>query len=130
MIRIAIIGVICIVGGATPSLSAAEIIVVESKETTAADIPLSFELQKTTWNDEKVRIWGKVTNSGKATYKFVKVIFSSFDKDGKFLGRDTWHCDPDVIGPKQVGYVDDRFLETEGRRPAKIEFRVLGDFAK
>jgi hypothetical protein len=105
-----------------------EVIVVESKDVTSKDIPLKFELQKTTWDGGQgmIRIWGKVSNDSKTPYEFVQLSFTAYDKDGKFIGRKQWVCNPANVGTRQVGYIDDDFIETEGRKPFKIEFKVLG----
>ncbi len=107
-----------------------EVIVVEAVEKTAADIPLKFEVQKTTWKYGRLYIWGKVSNPSDTVFDFVRVNFTCTDKAGNFLGRGTWHCDPYLIGPKEVGYIDDKHLETEKRKPAKVEYKVVGKSKK
>lgn len=106
---------------------AAEVVVVESKDQTSKDLKLKFELEKTTWDDETLNIWGTVENTGKVKYKYVQVIFTCKDKNKKFLGRNTWFVEPEDIGKGEVGYIEEKFVETEGRKPAILEWKVIGE---
>lgn len=106
---------------------AAEVVVVESKDQTSKDLKLKFELEKTTWDDETLNIWGTVENTGKVKYKYVQVIFTCKDKNKKFLGRNTWFVEPEDIGKGEVSYIEEKFVETEGRKPAILEWKVIGE---
>lgn len=114
---------ICLVSSA----KSAELIVVESEDQTSKDLPLKFELEKTTWEFDTFQIWGKVENTGKAKYKFVRVTFTCKDKDKKFLGRKSWFVDPSEIGKDEVSYIEGSHVETEGRKPAIVEWKVTGE---
>ena len=112
-----ILSLVCVAG---------ELIVVKSKNTTSEDIPLQFKLEKTKWDGDKIKIWGTVKNTGKIRYEYVKVIFTVRDSKGKFIGRNSWYAEPNTIGLGQVGYIEDDFVECEGRKPSKIEYSVVG----
>jgi hypothetical protein len=104
-----------------------EIAVVKSSAQTSSDIPLSFTFEKAKWENNKLYIWGTVKNTSNRTYKFVKVVFTVKDKDNKFISRRSWYVDPTTIEPGKVGYIENHHVECEGKRPAKIEYSVLGE---
>ena len=95
-------------------------------DVTSEDIGLTFQFEKTTFDGTNPNFWGKVTNTSKQKYEYVKVIFTAYDNNGEFLGRHTWFCEPSEIGPGQVGYIEDKFVRTEGRRPVRIVPKVIG----
>lgn len=105
---------------------AGELISVKSKDVTSMDIPIRFILEKTTWREGKVAIWGAAKNNSTGTYNFVRVIFTVRDDNGNFIGRNTCYAEPSSIGPNQVGYIEDGHVDCEGRRPSIIEFSVIG----
>lgn len=109
--------------------NAGDVVVVESKDHTSKDIGLKFELEKTTWDTDikTLKLWGTVENTGEVKYRSVQVIFTARDKNKEFLGRNSWFVAPDNIGHEEVGYIDDKFIETEGRKPAIVEFKVVGE---
>ena len=104
---------------------AGEIIVTQSTDVTSKDVPLKFELEKTVWDGQMVHIWGKVSDAGSTKYETVRVVFTAKDASGKFLGRRTWFVDPSDIGPGQVGYIEDKFVDCDGQKPSKIEYSVV-----
>jgi len=110
---------------ACTTLFAAEIIQLKNKLTTSNDVPLSFVLEKSTFDGSKTRVWGAVHNNTNETYNRLRVSFTVRDKSGKFLGRSSWSLEPDTVGPGQVGYINDKFIECEGRRPSTIETSVM-----
>jgi hypothetical protein len=103
--------------------------VVRGEDKTSADIPLLLELEKTMWTGTDVRLWGTVRNRGATSFRFVRVILTARDSRGQFIGRNTWFAQPSAVGPGQVGYIEGVFVECEGRRPAVIEFSVVGERA-
>lgn len=120
-ILVCALGVVCL---------GAEVISTKSKDSTSKDIPLTFTMEKTTWDGKDINIWGKVRNSGTATYKHVKIVLTAKDERGEFLGRNSWTTEPDELGPGQVGLIDSKFVECEKRKPAQIEFQVIGDVSR
>ena len=110
----------------TSAAFAGELFATRSKDMTSKDISLKFVLEKTTWDEEDVLIWGTVENTGTAKYRAVQVVFTVRDARGKFIGRHTWYVEPDEIGPEQVGYIEQKHVYCEGRKPSQIEFSVIG----
>ena len=106
---------------------AAQLITTKSKDATSKDIPLQFKLEKTTWERDNIYIWGTVKNTGQVKYRYVEVVVTAKDARGKFIGRRSWFVEPDDIGPGQVGYTEKQHVECEGRKPALLEYSVLGD---
>jgi hypothetical protein len=109
------------------AVNAAELITTQSADVTSKDLPLKFVLEKTTWDRDDILIWGTVKNTGSAKYRIVKVIFTVRTPKGEFIGRKTWHVEPNEVGPRQVGYIEKKFVECEGRKPSKIEYSVIGE---
>jgi len=122
-ILIAVLGAILLTSG----VFAGQLLVTKSKDVTSKDIPLKFTLEKTTWDGDDVKLWGTVKNTGNVKYTSVRVIFTARDAKGKFIGRNSWYIDPTDIGPGQVGYIEDKFVQCEGRRPTSVEFSVIGE---
>jgi len=112
---------------ASSSALAAEIIITESADVTSKDLPLKFTLEKTTWRRDHIYIFGTVKNTGTTKYRYVQVIFTVKDAEGKFIGRRTVFVSPFDIGPGQVGYIEGSFVECEGRKPSKVEYSVIGE---
>ena len=105
---------------------AENLVVVSSSDKTSKDIPLKFELEKTVWDGEDLKVWGVVSNNSNGSYKFVKVIFTARDYEDRFIGRQSWHVDPSGIGQNEVGYIEGKHIGCEGRRPDRLEFSVVG----
>jgi hypothetical protein len=106
---------------------AAQPVVTRSKDITSKDIPLKFKVEKTTWDGTDIRIWGTVKNTGQVKYRSVKLIFTTKDAHGKFIGRNSWFADPSEMESGQVGYIEDKFVECDGARPALLEYSVIGE---
>jgi hypothetical protein len=106
---------------------AGELITTQSKDVTSKDVPLKFVLEKTTWDGTDINIWGTVKNTEKTKYRYVKVIFTAKDADGKFIGRQSWYTEPLEIGEGQVGYIEDKHIRCEKRKPSQIEYSVIGE---
>ncbi|MGK0291448.1 MAG: hypothetical protein ACI86H_002916 [bacterium] len=103
---------------------AGELIVIKSKNKTSTDISLEFVMEKTRWDGEDINVWGTVKNTGTKTYKMVRVMFTARDKNGRFIGRNDRFTDPKTIGPGQVGYIVNKHIECDRRRPKILEFKV------
>jgi hypothetical protein len=119
--------IVVLLFAAPSNVARAELIVVESKDVTSKDVPVKFTLERTSWKYDSLVVWGKVQNGGTRKYGFVKVLITALDKDKKFLGRIEVFCDPHSLDKGQVGYITQAILDTEERRPAAIEVKVLGD---
>ena len=106
---------------------AGEILQVKSKDKTSANIPLKFTFEKTKWDGDDIWVWGTISNQTNKTYKSVYVIFTARGHSGKFIGRKTCRAKPPEIAPGQVGYIEKRYIDCEGRKPISIEFMVIND---
>lgn len=102
------------------------IYVTKSQDTTSSALPLSYVEQKTTFDGRRVQMTGTVKNTGSVRYKWVKVIFTASRSSGGFIQRDYTYADPKEIGPGQIGFVKCT-INTDGERPGKIEWLVMGD---
>lgn len=127
MTRLSVVSVVILFGASLCRAAAGWPVFVENSDRTSRDIPLKFELQKVVWDNNHINVWGKVTNPSNRPYKYVEVSFTALDESGNFLGRNGWYCEPGNINPGEVGYIDDKFIASEGRLPAKIEYKVFGE---
>lgn len=102
-----------------------DVSVLPSKNKTSADIPLTFELERTEWAEgvKQLQLWGTVRNTGKKTFDLVTVIVAAYDSSGKFLGREIKYADPSLIKPGQVSYVNG-FINTGKQLPVRLEYTV------
>ena len=107
-------------------LSLGAVVSIKDKDKTSKDIPLKFELQKTTWDGDDINIWGKVKNTGSKPYKYVQVVLSAY-KGSKFIGRNIWCVTPRTLKKGNVGYLDKVHVYCEKRKPTRIEYKVLGE---
>lgn len=105
-----------------------EVVVLESKDETSADIPMSFKVEKTNWDESMgwLYVWGTVTNTGNKAYSYVKVTITARDSKGGLVTRKSIYTAPRDIGPGQVGYVERSPLQCDGVKPVKIEVKVTG----
>jgi hypothetical protein len=106
---------------------AEKIIVLKSEKKTSNDIPLEFILEKTKWDGTDIWIWGSVENTASNTFENVKVIFTVKGSAGKFIGRKSWDTDPPRIKPGQIGFIDERFVRCERKKPSYIEYNVTAE---
>jgi hypothetical protein len=105
----------------------AETVFAPSKDQTSEDLPLKFVAEKSKMSETgSFEISGTIKNTGNITYRQVKVIFTAFDSSGKVLGRNSWYAEPSTIKPNQVGYIEEKFVSVEGRKPAKVEWSIIG----
>lgn len=104
----------------------AELEVEKSKDETAGDTPLTFELQRAgDGGYGGFQVWGKVVNATDKTFENVQVIITIYDAKGGFLGRGRASANPGKIGPGQVSYIDELSVNIEKRKPARLEWKVV-----
>lgn len=99
-----------------------------SKEKTAEDIPLDFNLEKTEYEYGQLKIWGNVKNKiNGRPYEFVKVTFSLWGgRGGNLLAREYMYTKPTTIGPDQIGYIIGYGIECNPSQINLIEYQVTG----
>jgi len=100
----------------------------KSREKTAEDIPLDFTLEKTSYSNGYLRIWGSVRNKmNSVPYRFVKVTFSLWGgHGGKLMTREFTYTSPMHIGPGQIGYIHEYMIECEASQLNLVEYKVSG----
>lgn len=100
----------------------------KSKERTAEDIPLDFNLEKTEYEYGRLNIWGNIKNKiNGRPYEFVKVTFSLWGgRGGTLLAREYMYTDPTTIGPGQIGYIIGYGIECNPEQINLIEYQVTG----
>jgi hypothetical protein len=100
----------------------------KSRETTAEDIPLDFNLEKTSYSNGYLRIWGSVRNKMNGVpYRFVKVTFSLWGgHSGKLITREFTFTSPMHIGPGQIGYIHEYMIECDASQLNLVEYKVTG----
>lgn len=101
----------------------------KSQDRTSKDLPFQYKEDKTVWEGDGVRMYGTVENTGSTAYRYVKVTFTASKSSGGFITREICYTDPNDIGPRQVGYVE-RFIDTGGEKPGKIEWVITGNEAR
>jgi hypothetical protein len=99
---------------------------VKLEDLTPPESSLKFKAQKIGWKFDKVRFWGVVTNSGGEGFQFVSVSFTALGPNGEFLGREKTYVDPSELKGGDSGDINDFSLDTEGKIPAIIQFKVTG----
>lgn len=102
------------------------IVVRESRDPAPRAIPLKFRLHRTEWEDGYLHVWGEVKNPTNHDYDFVEVIFVALDRNRKQLGRTDAFCEPETLNRGEAGYITDESIDTQGREPAVLEYRVIG----
>ena len=104
-----------------------KIILVQSKDTTSKDIPLTFELEKTEVDKvNDLQIWGTIRNESDVTFDLVKITFTTRDKQKKFLGRDEWYCEPSTLRKGDAGYITAKFVAGDSKKAAILEYKITG----
>jgi hypothetical protein len=126
IMKTALVSIVMVVLVACAAI-AAQPIITKSKDVTSKDIPLTFKLEKTTWDGSDIRVWGTVKNPSKTKYTSVQVIFTAKDGNGNFIGRHTWFTDPSEIAEGQVGYIEGDFVDCDGKQPTVLEYSVIGE---
>lgn len=101
------------------------IYVAKSQERTSEDLPLTYRADRTDISRTGVQLQGVVRNTGSTPYRWVKVTFTASSSSGAFIARDYTYTEPKEIGPGEVAYID-KWLDTRGERPGKIEWNVTG----
>jgi len=101
---------------------------IKSKEKTAEDIPLDFDVEKTEYEYGYFKIWGSVKGSKKnRSYKWVQVTFSLYGgRGGDLIARESTFADPKDIGPGQVGYIIGYPIECNISKLNVVEYKVTG----
>jgi hypothetical protein len=98
---------------------------IRSKEKTASDTSLEFTVQGISKGYRGLQIYGKVTNAGTDSFQSLNVIVTAYDAKGKFISRGRSSVSPSKVGPGEVGYVDQLSIDTQGKTPAKFEWKVI-----
>lgn len=101
---------------------------IKSKQRTAEDIPLDFEVDKTEYSNGYLRIWGNIKGSKKnQSYTFVKVTFSLYGgRGGDLLAREYTYANPKDIGPGEIGYIIEYLIKCDISKLNVIEYKVTG----
>jgi|GEM_PF-3864006 len=98
---------------------------VQLRDQTVEPIPLHYSLQKATFDGQTVFLWGTIVNRAAQSYHDISITFTAKDKNGQFLGRNTWYAEsPGTLGFQQQSTLDANTIETGGKKPATIDYVI------
>ncbi|MBN1910752.1 MAG: hypothetical protein JW818_13485 [Pirellulales bacterium] len=107
-------------------LSADTPIELNTQDMTPLDMPLTFSLERATWSEGNLLIWGVVTNQDTSPRTKVMVHFTVADEGDQFLGEGHWESDPPTLNEGGQGQITACTIITHGSQPVSLHYWVEG----